>query len=158
MIDLCEHGKIAYGSAVAMLVETGCAAVIHPTGTGKSFIDFKLCEDFTNKLVCWLSPSESGCWLCTTPQPYRTLTDDQISRLESIGMVWNRNESGWDAAYAVAFAYSREHGTLRVPTQYRTPDGFGLGEWLRGQRRSRHKGVLSDDRIRKLNDIGMIWS
>ncbi len=41
-----------------MLETTGKAAIIHPTGTGKSFIGFKLCEDFPEKKICWLSPSE----------------------------------------------------------------------------------------------------
>lgn len=41
-----------------MLRETGKAAVIHPTGTGKSFIGFKLCEDHPDRRVCRLSPSE----------------------------------------------------------------------------------------------------
>ncbi len=58
MIELFEHNRKAYDSAVKMLVETGKAAVIHPTGTGKSFIGFKLCEDNPDKNVCWLSPSE----------------------------------------------------------------------------------------------------
>lgn len=56
-IELFEHNKTAYKSAVAMLAEIGKAAVIHPTGTGKSFIGFKLCEDNPDKTVCWLSPS-----------------------------------------------------------------------------------------------------
>lgn len=56
-IELFEHNKTAYKSAVAMLAKTGKAAVIHPTGTGKSFIGFKLCEDNPDKTVCWLSPS-----------------------------------------------------------------------------------------------------
>ncbi len=58
MIDLFEHNKTAYASAVSLLSETGKAAVIHPTGTGKSFIGFRLCEDHPDKTVCWLSPSE----------------------------------------------------------------------------------------------------
>ena len=41
-----------------MLAETGRAAVIHPTGTGKSFIGFKLCEDNFDKTIVWISPSE----------------------------------------------------------------------------------------------------
>ncbi|MCX4286880.1 MAG: helicase, partial [Clostridia bacterium] len=41
-----------------MLAETGKAAIIHPTGTGKSFIAFKLCEDNEDRRVLWLSPSE----------------------------------------------------------------------------------------------------
>jgi len=55
---LFEHNKAAYATAAAMLRKTGKAAVVHPTGTGKSFIGFKLCEDHTDKRVCWLSPSE----------------------------------------------------------------------------------------------------
>ncbi len=58
MIDLFEHNRKAYESAVAMLVDIGKAAVIHPTGTGKSFIGFKLCEDNPDKVICWLSPSD----------------------------------------------------------------------------------------------------
>lgn len=56
-IELFEHNQIAYESAAAMLAETGKAAVIHPTGTGKSFIGFKLCGDNPDKTVCCLSPS-----------------------------------------------------------------------------------------------------
>ena len=41
-----------------VLKETGKAAVIHPTGTGKSFIAFKLAEENPSACFCWLSPSE----------------------------------------------------------------------------------------------------
>ena len=57
-ISLFEHNQTAYDAAVSMLDTAGKAAVIHPTGTGKSFIAFKLCEDHPQKTVCWLSPSE----------------------------------------------------------------------------------------------------
>lgn len=56
-MNLFEHNKTAYEAAVRMLSERGKAAVIHPTGTGKSFIGFKLCEDNPDKTICWLSPS-----------------------------------------------------------------------------------------------------
>ncbi len=55
---LFRHNQEAYEAAVAMLAEKGRAAVIHPTGTGKSFIAFQLCADNPDKTVCWLSPSE----------------------------------------------------------------------------------------------------
>ena len=57
-VSLYEHNENAYNSAVQMLKNYGKAAIIHPTGTGKSFIGFKLCEDFSDKTVCWLSPSD----------------------------------------------------------------------------------------------------
>ncbi len=57
-IELFEHNQTAYRAALSMLKTAGKAAVIHPTGTGKSFIGFKLCEDFPEERVVWLSPSE----------------------------------------------------------------------------------------------------
>lgn len=48
-IKLFEHNETAYISAIQMLTETGKAAVIHPIGTGKSFIAFKLCYDNADK-------------------------------------------------------------------------------------------------------------
>lgn len=58
MIDLYEHNLTAYKNAEDMLSLYGKAAVIHPTGTGKSFIAFRLCDDNRDKRVCWISPGE----------------------------------------------------------------------------------------------------
>ena len=58
MIDLYEHNLTAYKNAEDMLSLYGKAAVIHPTGTGKSFIAFRLCYDNRDKRVCWISPGE----------------------------------------------------------------------------------------------------
>ena len=57
-IKLFSHNQSAFASALDMLDSVGKAAVVHPTGTGKSYIGFKLCETFPEKTVCWLSPSE----------------------------------------------------------------------------------------------------
>lgn len=55
---LYKHNLIAYEAAVKLLEETGKAAIVHPTGTGKSFIGFYLAEQNPDKKVCWVSPSE----------------------------------------------------------------------------------------------------
>ena len=57
-VTLFRHNEKAYRNALKMLSEKGKAAIVHPTGTGKSFIGFKLCEEHPDKTVCWLSPSE----------------------------------------------------------------------------------------------------
>ncbi len=57
-INLFEHNQTAYKAVVSMLETAGKAAVIHPTGTGKSLIALKLCEENQNRRICWLSPSE----------------------------------------------------------------------------------------------------
>lgn len=57
-IHLFEHNEKAYQAVISMLDETGMAAVIHPTGTGKTMIAYKLIEDHPLNHFLWLSPSE----------------------------------------------------------------------------------------------------
>ena len=58
MIELFSHNQSAYESVLSMLDDARKACVIHPTGTGKSFIAFKYCEDHPEQAVLWISPSE----------------------------------------------------------------------------------------------------
>ncbi|MCD8397898.1 MAG: DEAD/DEAH box helicase family protein [Lachnospiraceae bacterium] len=57
-VQLYEHNQAAYDAAVELMAQTGKAAIIHPTGTGKSFIGFRLCADHAGQKILWLSPSE----------------------------------------------------------------------------------------------------
>ena len=57
-IHLFEHNQKAYEAVTKMLEKDGMAAVIHPTGTGKSMIAFKLVEEHPLNHFLWLSPSE----------------------------------------------------------------------------------------------------
>ena len=57
-MKLFQHNQVAYENALAMMQSTGKAAIIHPTGTGKSFIAFQLALEHPQKRICWISPSE----------------------------------------------------------------------------------------------------
>ena len=57
-LELFEHNQRAYESADYLMNLEGKAAVIHPTGTGKSFIAFKLAEQHSDKQIVWMAPSE----------------------------------------------------------------------------------------------------
>lgn len=57
-MELYEHNQVAYQEADKMLKTYGRAAVIHPTGTGKSFIAFKLIEEHPDAQFLWLSPND----------------------------------------------------------------------------------------------------
>lgn len=57
-LKLFPHNQIAYDAAMELLKDHGKAAVIHPTGTGKSFIAFQLALKHPNDAVVWLAPSE----------------------------------------------------------------------------------------------------
>lgn len=57
-IRLFEHNLKAYNAVKDMLEKENKACIVHPTGTGKSYIAFKLIEDNPDKKFVWLGPSE----------------------------------------------------------------------------------------------------
>ena len=116
-INLYKHNAEAWMAARDMLEETGKAAVVHPTGTGKSFIGFKLCEEYPEKTVCWLSPSE---------YIYRT----QIENLK-------KASDGWEPENVRFFTYARlmnmtEEEISEIRPEYIVLDEFhrcGAEQW-----------------------------
>ena len=88
----------------------------------------------------------------------------QIARLDSIGMVWgNRDDRQWNQGYQEAKRYFEAHGDLRVPVNYVSPEGYVLGKWVKRQRYTRQNpekscGALTEERMERLDAIGMIWN
>ena len=106
-----------------------------------------------------------GCWVANQQWAYQKgkLSDDQIMRLERIGMYWgNRNDRQWNEGYQEAKRYFEAHGDLKVPVDYVSPGGYALGKWVKRQRYTRHNpekscAVLTEERIARLDAIGMRW-
>ena len=106
-----------------------------------------------------------GLWLASQQWAYPKgkLTDEQIERLNRIGMYWgNRNDRQWNEGYQEAKYYFDAHGDLKVPINYVAPDGYALGKWVKRQRYTRLNpeksgAVLTEERIAKLDLIGMRW-
>lgn len=95
-------------------------------------------------------------------RPGKTLTQDQIRRLEAIGMEWgNRNHhkwsTAWEASYQDARAYFEENGDLKVPDGYRGESGKNLSRWILRQRELRKDGKLPEEQIQMMDKIGMVW-
>lgn len=65
--------------------------------------------------------------------------------------------SSWWAGYHEAERYSQHHGHLLVPSLYRTEEGFRLGGWIAQARYRQRRGLLSAERIARLNGLGMDW-
>ena len=88
------------------------------------------------------------------------LSQEQIDKLEAIGMKWNLEVSykSWDESYQLALEYFNENGNLNIRTDYVTEDGYNLGAWIYLQRKNFSKDKLTDEQIDKLDMIGMIWN
>lgn len=109
-----------------------------------------------------------GNWIFTqrkirAGEQYGTLTEDRIARLDEIGMVWDSvRDLSWKRNYAEAKKWFEEHGNLNVAAETVTGTGFRLGAWINNLRTYRKNGIQSayliPDRIKALNEIGMVWS
>lgn len=87
------------------------------------------------------------------------LTAEQAAKLEKLGIRWNhRLEAAWDKGFASAQKYRTEHGDLLVPVRYRDKNDFALGEWIVYNRQRYLGGNLTQNRIERLEAIGMVWS
>lgn len=107
-----------------------------------------------------------GRWIANTRQRFGVpettggLSPEQIQQLEQLGMVWDCNQAQWEHHFGWAAAYYDENGHLDVPVSYVTEDGFPLGRWLsqiRTAKRGRAQLRLTEEQIRQLNEIGMVW-
>lgn len=87
------------------------------------------------------------------------LTAEQAAKLEKLDIRWNhRLEAAWEKGFASAQKYRTEHGDLLVPVRYRDKNDFALGEWIVYNRQRYLGGNLTQNRIERLEAIGMVWS
>ena len=139
--------------------------------TDKAFADFKTDTGDRLKLLFCIDMLNEGVHvegisgvILFRPTISLIIYKQQIARLDSIGMVWgNRNDRQWNQGYQEAKRYFEAHGDLRVPVNYVSPEGYALGKWVKRQRYTRLNpeksgAVLTEERIAKLDAIGMIWN
>ncbi|MBR6820725.1 MAG: Helicase associated domain protein [Bacilli bacterium] len=68
----------------------------------------------------------------------------------------------WEDSYSLACKFYNKYGHLGIARNFRTDDGvnydlygYRLGDWIAEMRRS--KNILSQDKVKKLENIGMVW-
>lgn len=108
---------------------------------------------------CDGSGFQLGMWICQQRSAFKSgrLSKKRIDQLNAIGMLWEI-EDRWEKNYQAAKEYYHKNRSLMIHTRYVTDDGINLGVWIAAQRAERRKNKLSDERIRRLNAIGMVWN
>ncbi len=103
-----------------------------------------------------------GNWCSNIRGRYKKgkLSDDRVARLNALGFEWSQFKGQWEEGFAHAEQYYQKYHNLNVPKRYVDEDGFRLGLWLHTQRqvkRGKVNGNLDDNKIKRLEDIGMQW-
>ena len=81
------------------------------------------------------------------------LDSDRISRLESIGFVWDAFDKQWEEMFAKLEEYHRENGDCLVPRRYKEDPSLGI--WVDTQRSRRDN--LDPTRRERLETLGFVW-
>lgn len=126
-------------------------------GNGHLNVPYRYISEDGTKLGVWISVQRRHY---NYPNQYLPLTECQIQKLESIGMVWDAKAGQWETKYQAAKAYFDEHGDIEVPIRYITEDGVRLGSWVARQRKkvgaSDEAQQLTKEQIAKLKNIGIV--
>lgn len=90
-----------------------------------------------------------------------TLSEQRVRALDALGMSWtDLGETRWERNFAALCAYYEQHGDIDVPQDYVTGDGMALGKFVKNMRfyaDTKYRRCLTPERIRLLDEMGMIW-
>ncbi len=93
------------------------------------------------------------------------LTKRQRQRLQILGVVLDsqvgthprsaHHDELWEIRFTELLAYKQRFGHTRIPSKWK--ENKPLGAWVHSQRAFRKKGLLSAERVARLNGIGFEW-
>jgi hypothetical protein len=95
-----------------------------------------------------------GVWVGVQRRERDSMPEQRREKLDRLGFVWNILSERWEEGFYQLKKYKERTGHCRVPVNYKQ-DGYPLGRWARVQRRD--KDSMSDERRRRLNDLGFVW-
>jgi len=97
-------------------------------------------------------------WVSTQRLNYRDkiLSNNRTKLLENIGFTWKRHEPLWEKMFEALIRYKKEYGDCNVPTE--RADNSQLAKWVNSQRSNYKNKILSNDRIKRLENIGFVWN
>ena len=88
------------------------------------------------------------------------LDPEEIRKLESMGIVWDKRD--FEDRIAPLVAYYEEHGTIaniKTGEMYTfNGEDFNIGVLINNLRQGKKRNKLDPEEIRKLESMGMVWS
>ncbi len=100
-----------------------------------------------------------GNWLGAQKDLYRKgkLSKEKIVILESLGVIWNKNEENWNQKCDLLEEYMTINNG-KEPVDGEIYKGENIGDWLNKQKGLYRKGRLSKEKIVILESLGVIWN
>lgn len=87
--------------------------------------------------------------------PPFTIYDETKDEIEFFRGIEDKLTHIWDYRYDELVKYKNAHGNTLVSKSDK--DNFELSRWVYSQRNAYSKGILSEDKVDRLNEIGFAW-
>ena len=120
---------------------------------------YKALKDFISKYERMPLSSETlSRWCKTQRQNYSKgkLSNQRIEKLNKLKFIWDEQEYIWNLNYNYLKEFTKRQKMFpKSDEEY--PKGNNLGRWILGNKNRYKTGKLSNERIKKLEAIGMIW-
>lgn len=134
---------------------------------------FRLAEGYYQKHGDLLVPAgyttsggeKLGSWIAVQRERYcgkngrKCLTQEQTEALDGISMVWMPEvvrEERWNTMIRWIEDYKNRHDCLPLKPTLKAPDGRSMGNWICTQRMALRKGKVSNDRRKRLENLGIL--
>ena len=101
-----------------------------------------------HKLAKWVSRQRKS-WNANK------LPEERIRRLDELGVVWDPLQSLWDERFKELAAYKDRFGNCNVPDKWN--ENPELAQWVSSHRNLRKASKVSEDRIRRLDELAFVW-
>lgn len=102
---------------------------------------------------------QSAQWIANRRTQMRngTMPEERVKMLADIGIVYGSLAENWKESYNAIKAYLDEHGELPLKEASITlPTGSQSRWWIRNQTLMLHQGRQSEDKVKLLNEIGIV--
>ena len=103
-----------------------------------------------------LDGEKLGVWVSIQRLRKSKLTQERITRLESLGFSWDPHSEQWENGFSALLAFHKSKGHCRVPIRFLL-NNFNLGSWVFNQRQLLKNGLLQPSRFERLNSLGFSW-
>ncbi len=95
-----------------------------------------------------------------TPKSTARISKEQVARLDKMGFEWSGMRGRqWEWMWKHLEAFVKKYGNAHVPWNSSSFPGFEtLEQWVQLQRKQHLRGLLSAQRMTRLESLGLVWT